>query len=103
MKTLIFAALCEAGKTTSFLFDTWDALHAATFSPEVDVQAIIPLRITGKTYSDRKESARNLAIDVQGADDGGLSWSEYAALGDFFEAAARRYGLVGEFRENAII
>lgn len=57
-----------------------------------------------KTYAQRKEAARQAAIDWQ------LTWYEtnysyweLAEYMEYFEKLARRFGLVREFRENAII
>ena len=56
------------------------------------------------TYAQRKENARQAAIDWQ-ADfaNNNYSYGELAAWSAYFERLARRYGLVGEFRENGII
>ena len=70
-------------------------------NPTIDT--IIPLKISGDTYEEQKESLRNLAIDIQAADSGGLSWGEVCDLQDFFEYYGEEYGLLEEFRENAII
>lgn len=103
---MVFANLKEKGKTDSFLFDSWDAYHAATFPPDVETACCFPLTIRGRTYRERQESLRNLAIDIQyeqsDADGLGLSYLESAELSDFFARNARRYGLLTEFRENAI-
>lgn len=99
---MIFANLERDGRTATHLFPGWPELHAATFSPDVTPREIIPLKIGGRTYKERQDNLRELAIEVQLADDGGLSWSENQALGAFFEEQARRYGLLREFRENAI-
>lgn len=57
-----------------------------------------------KTYAQRKKAARQAAIDWQ------LTWYEtnysyweLAEYMEYFEKLARRFGLVREFRENAII
>ena len=54
-------------------------------------------------YEKGKERARALAIDwslnVQGEP---MSWAEAAAYATKFERLGRRYGLLREFRENAI-
>ena len=77
--------------------------HAATFSPDIEY-TILPLKISGKTYAEKKESARQLAIDYQWLTDcGGLSWGELAAISSYFETIGARYGLITEYRENAII
>ena len=99
---MIFANLEQDGRTTARLFPGWPELHAATFSPDVTPREIIPLKIGGRTYKERQNNLRNLAIDIQLADDGGLSWDEHAALYGFFAEQGRRYGLLEEFRENAI-
>lgn len=55
-------------------------------------------------YQKRKEAARQEAIDWQ-ADFGNhnYSYGELAFYSDYFEKKAKRYGLLREFRENAII
>lgn len=56
------------------------------------------------TYAQGKENARQAAIDWQ-ADfaNNSYSYGELAEWSAYFERLARRYGLVGEFRENGII
>lgn len=57
-----------------------------------------------KTYSDRKEAARQEAIDWQyWQAEQSLSYGEMAEYAAHFEQLGRRYGLIQEFRENAII
>jgi hypothetical protein len=67
----------------------------------------LPFQIDGKTYQERKESLRNLAIDFQHADDGDtdvtLSYGEIGDIADFFERMGKKYGLLREFEENGII
>lgn len=61
-------------------------------------------------YQERKETARQKAIDWQleasdwqlEASEQSLSYGELAAIGDFFYKLGKRYGLLKEFRENAI-
>ena len=55
------------------------------------------------SFSDRKGFLRELAIEIQDEDCGGLSYEEEAVLRDFFAKQGARYGLLREFRENAII
>ena len=56
------------------------------------------------TYQRRKDAARAQAIQWQ-ADfpDRFIPWAAIAAEQRHFEQLARRYGLLREFRENAII
>ncbi len=56
------------------------------------------------TYQRRKDAVRAQAIQWQ-ADfsDRSISWATLAAEQQHLEQLARRYGLVREFRENAII
>ena len=56
-----------------------------------------------KTYEQRKEEARQEAIDWQyEAGERSMSYGELAEAGEYFEKLGRRYGLLREFRENAI-
>lgn len=86
----------------SNVFTSWSEYRTATFSPDCVIECVRQLKIKGRTYAERRENLRNLAIDIQSADNGGMSYSEWAILGDFFDKNARRYGLLNEFRENAI-
>ena len=56
-----------------------------------------------RTYHERKERARQLAIDWQLNEAGkSMYMSEYAEIGEYFYKLGRRFGLLREFRENAI-
>lgn len=67
---------------------------------------VLTFRIIGKTYNERKESLRNLAIDFQYSNnidtDVQMSMGEIAEVEDYFRRMGRKYGLLREFRENAI-
>ena len=77
--------------------------HSKTFSPYIEYQ-LLPLKISGKTYAERKNAARDLAIEYQTITDcGGLSYLELSTIQSYFENIARRYGLIKEYRENGII
>jgi uncharacterized protein YijF (DUF1287 family) len=56
-----------------------------------------------KSYQDMKEQVRQEAIDWQYEQaDMNLSYGELADAQEYFERQGRRYGLLQEFRENAI-
>lgn len=84
------------------LFDTWDELHTATFCPDCDVEIITDFRLHGKTYAERKAEAHEIAVDFSYNFPVGCYWSQVADLNEIFEKWGRRYGLLEEFRENAI-
>lgn len=67
-----------------------------------EILTIIPFEVKGRTYRERQEHARDLAIRFQSEQRPGLSWGEIAAITDFFYTVGRRYGLLREFRENCI-
>ena len=74
------------------------------FIEESCIYAYIPLTVSGKTYAERKADLQNKAIEWSYADGvGAWSYSELADIQSFFETQGRRYGLLNEFRENAII
>ena len=47
-----------------------------------------------------REEAKNYQIDIQKMC---LSWWDVAHMGDYFGKLAKRFGLIREFRKNAII
>ncbi len=54
-------------------------------------------------YQIRKEAARQKTIDWQlEASEQNLSYGELAEIGNFFYKLGKRFGLLREFRENAI-
>lgn len=56
-----------------------------------------------KTYTERKENAREEAIDWQTeASEGNMSYAQLLEAGDHFYKLGKRYGLLREFRENGI-
>ena len=58
---------------------------------------------TNKTYKQLKEHTRGIAIDWQETASGqNMSYAELAAAGDYFYKLGKRFGLLREFRENAI-
>lgn len=84
-------------------FDGWRTFHSDTFSPEIENQGILILSISGKTYTEKKGNARDLAIEWSN-NYAGLDWSygELAEVYTFFEKVGKRYGLLKEFKENGI-
>lgn len=57
-----------------------------------------------KTYAEQKQNARQRAIDWQEWQAGqSLSQGEYADFENYFTRLGRRFGLLREFKENAII
>lgn len=99
--------ICEDGHTESVVFegDHIDMVERVRAWKAVFL-FVLPFRITGKTYAERQESLRNLAIDFQSANDGDtdfqLSMGEIGVVEEYFERMGRRYGLLREFRENCI-
>ena len=75
---------------------------ADTFSPDAETLELIPFRVTGKTFSERRESLRDTAIRLQAAAAPGLTWGELADIADWLQAQGKQYGLLREFRENGI-
>ena len=54
-------------------------------------------------YQKRKQNARQQAIDWQcNAGKKNISYAELAEIGNFFHKLGKRFGLLREFRENAI-
>lgn len=93
------------GHTEDYCFQNWDQYNAATFSPTVEVLAVLELKASGKTYAERQASAIQLALDFQEAEgdaDIGLSCMEHARVCAAFYEIGKRCGLLNEFRENGL-
>ena len=57
-----------------------------------------------KTYAECKEAVREFAKEWQYKfGEFNYSWGDLAEWGDFFEEYGKRYGLMREFHENAIV
>lgn len=79
----------------------WDHIYMMAYNVYGDF-CLLPFRITGGTYAERKECLRDLAIDFQNTECGGLTYGEHAEVEDFFRRNGKRYGLLDEFNENGI-
>ena len=68
---------------------------------------LITLEVKGKTYTEKSNCLRDLAIDYQLFNtsdcDIDLSIQDMNSICSWFEQKAKLYGLTNEFRENAII
>lgn len=71
---------------------------------ENNIVCLIPLKVAGRCYNDRKNDLRNKAIDWSNTGGEYQNWSygELSIIQTFFENNGRRYGLLGEFKENCI-
>ena len=88
------------------IFENQGAAPRCPSIEELDEQIIcyIPMVVSGKTYQERKNDLHEKAVEWSNNQGEYAAWS-YGELGeiqDFFEKNGRRYGLLTEFRENAI-
>ena len=77
--------------------------HKDTFSPNCENIEMLDFKISGKTYQERRECLRDIAIEWSNHFSQ-YSWSygELSEIEDYFYENAKRYGLVKEFKENCI-
>ena len=100
---MIYTVLKENDNETAYLFDLWDEYHSATFCPDIEIICTIELgKLKGKTYQERKACIEDKAIDFSNNAAPGLSYGELAEIQGYFENYGKRYGLLTDFRENAI-
>lgn len=103
MSTMFFASFKDAqGNEQANLYNDYAGFYRDTFSPDCEILQTIHFSVKGKTYNEKKNHVQSLAIDFSHNDICGLSWGECAEISDFFEKNGKRYGLLKEFRENAI-
>ena len=95
------------GKTYNNIYDKknggFQLWHSDTFSPECENIMTLDLSVIGKTYTDKKSCMIDLAIQWQGIFSQ-YSWSYYELymIQNWFFENGKRYGLLKEFKENAI-
>ena len=90
------------GQEVAKLYDRGEEYARDTFSPLVEPLTVIDFSVKGKNYRERQSSVETTARDFQAADIGGLFMSDYARIGEWFTTQGKRYGLLKEFRENAV-
>lgn len=91
------------GKIGNYIYFSFEEWHRDTFPPGIDIITTILFKVGGKTYAEKKENLRDLAIEYSNnVGNTCLSYGELAKIGDFFEKNGKRYGLLREFKENGI-
>ena len=102
--TMIFATWTEAGGDYEYcnLFYGWEQLNKGFFDPEKELCNLIPFTVKGKTYREKQASLHDTAVNFSNAFMEGLYMSDLASICDWFYKQGKRYGLLQEFRENAI-
>lgn len=103
MKNLIYLYLEDQNEERATTCQTWEEVHALTFSPDIVDYFVFDFVIKGKNYQERKNYARNMAQQFQTFAAPGLYWPELADLGAAWEKSARRYGLMSEFKTEGIL
>ena len=100
---MIYAYFVFNGKHFQGVFSE-EELNRISFSPEVDMKYSVRLKAHGKDFT-RRLAQTIFNMDTEAVNSGAdcLSYGELAILSAFFTKAARRFGLVREFRENGII
>lgn len=99
---MIYAVLKENNKETAHLFWTWEEYHRATFSPDIETVYKIELGRVKGDYKAKKAAIQDKAISYSNMIFPGLSANELSYIESYFETYGKRYGLLREFRENAI-
>lgn len=103
---MVFTVIREAGQPHDevFVFKTLEDFAKATFNPSVDIKFVTDFAVRGKTYAERKEFARGVAINLQYAiGDAIMSWGELGYMQGGLERIGKSYGLLEEFRVNGLI
>ena len=85
---------------TAKVFTLWGEAKEVIVKNVID---IIPLKVSGRTYQERRADLEEKAIIWSNAG-AAAAWSygELAEIEDFFRTNGKRYGLLKEFEENAI-
>lgn len=85
------------------IYFDFEEFYADTFSPDISPE-IIMFKLHNGSYQEKKSELEELAKFTQYVTSSiDLSYGELAMICDFFRKYGKRYGLLEEFRENAII
>ena len=99
---MIYTVLKQNNDETAYLFYSWPEYHEATFSPDIEATCTIELGRVKGNYQDKKAAIQDKAIEYSNNNAPGLSYGEIADIQGYFETYGKRYGLLRDFRENAI-
>lgn len=96
----------ETNEIEAGVYNCLKDYHKDTFSPTIETLYLTDFKVSGKNYQQRKAEAEELAKEYQ------YKMSEYSICLSYYEIMlveteleriAKNYGLVKEFKENAII
>ena len=93
------------GERQCNIYNNWEEYYRDTFSPDCNKVFLLDMsKVKGKTYKEKKAYIEDQAIDYSNmmGEIHPISWSEIGVIDDFFERYGKRYGLLREFRGNAI-
>ena len=93
----------ENGYMNNVLYENRKQFIKDTFCPLCDIISVVELKVHGSNYKSRKESAREIAQEIQRNDIGGLTWGELQDIQWFLLNIGKRYGLLKEFYENGLL
>lgn len=100
---MIYAVLKENDEYNAYLFNDFNEFTAALIECDnVNLECAIELNEVSGTYNEKKAAIESKAIEYSNNQAGGLSMGELSDIQNYFETYGKRYGLLSDFRENAI-
>lgn len=91
------------GARTCRLFDSFEAFHRVTFSPDCDVHNVVELAPRGTTYRERKEHCARQAVLIRDMEHGQLTYGEIQILRDYFHRCGKRYDNMRLFQKLGVL
>ena len=91
------------GNENSRLYYTHADAFKDTFSPSVTVNETIMLKLSGRTYNERKRSFKAICKALYRQPLIELAYSEEADILDFIERNAKRYGMIKELESIGML
>ena len=93
------------GERQCHIYTDIEAYFCDIFSPDCELIYALNLSgLSGRTYAEKKANLEEKAIEYSNnmSEIYPISYGEIAEIEEYFGRYARRYGLLGVFRENAI-
>ena len=107
MKSAVFAVLrdedsdrCPVGR----VYWDWGLFFSDTFPCNIHTDSIIELSVNGKTYAQKKASVSDKARIIQEMlGECSISYFELSEIQNWLLTVGKRYGLMEEFKDNAVV
>ena len=85
------------------IFESFEDLHRATFSPACRIYDTVEVKTRGKTYRERKDNCAALGARIKKMNTGDLTYNEIQRLRKYFQRHGAKTGNLRLFRSMGLL